>query len=210
MLPEGFIEPTDFQQIGNGAYRARSGSDRNLSVKFYYNEEWDPIEKKHKKVEMLRIWKPGEKSWEYNTYPTLDHKKRFPVEYAAFLKGDSRVIGTPIDSWSYLQIKQLDDLKYLGIESVEQIAAMTEEQVNYLGPEGGELRAQAIFFVAEKEQNSTELRLQKALAERDAKISELEKKLNSVLVGPDGEPISAPKKKAGRPKKEVPQSFEEI
>lgn len=200
--PEGFEEPKLAEQIANGAYLTRTGSDKNLTVKFYYREEWDPISKEMIKKEMVSIHRPGDKSWRYDSYPTLDHKRRFAAEYALFKKGDNKQLGTPIEDWSYLQIRQLDELKYMGVETIEQIASMSEEQTKMLGFEGEELKAQAIAYCFSRQKNNLEAKLQEILSERDEKIKSLEEK---IILLSDNKEIPTEQKqitKRGRPRKD--------
>jgi hypothetical protein len=128
-------------------------------------------------IDFVTIVTPGDSRTVIHRPVTEFDKFRFPFEYAAFKRGEKVAVhGTPIEDWDEISDESIKDLKHHNIHTVEQIANLSDS-VN--GPLRGftVLKQKAkLWLDGHKKTAATE-----ALADRDAKIEELQKKLDSVL-----------------------------
>jgi hypothetical protein len=104
---------------------------------------------------------------------------RFPRLYFAF-KGDldqAGANGTPLASWPIMTKSMIEELKYLRIHTVEQLAGMADAHAGKLGPGYSQLRNQARTFLEVAKGNAPTVQLHAELEKRDSTIAALEKAL---------------------------------
>lgn len=78
--------------------------------------------KKFVDQEFITITIPGDRNTEIHEQVGEFYKWRFPQEYAQFKKGQgAALIGTPLDMWPAMSQSQIEELKYEGIRTVEQV-----------------------------------------------------------------------------------------
>jgi hypothetical protein len=81
-------------------------------------------------VECVRIIIPGDKNT-VNDRPASDgDKRRFAKQYAMFKQGvkeEDQVSGTRLKEWPFLSRGQCEELNYLGIKTVEQLAELRDD-----------------------------------------------------------------------------------
>lgn len=76
-------------------------------------------------IECIKIIVPGDKNSVIDRPATVADKRRFSKQYEMFRAGkseDQQVEGTPLTEWPFLSRAQVEELKYLGIRTVEHIA----------------------------------------------------------------------------------------
>jgi len=124
---------------------------------------------------------------------------------------DMPIDGFPLVDWRGAPEDVKKKAMDLGLNSVEQVADMTEEAMKNIGMGASSMRNKARAFIAEAsdpEKNAAEVESLRAKSEdQQEQISELQKKLNEIagqkVAAAPAEPATeAPKKKPGRPKKE--------
>lgn len=94
--------------------------------------------------------------------------------YEAWKKNEEAPIdGTPLEVWPLVNKQMAKSLKMNGFRSVEDLAQATDADLERIGMMSGVLREKARQYVADKKDIS-------ALAKRDARIEELEKKLEEL------------------------------
>lgn len=84
-------------------------------------------------VEAVRIMVPGDKTNVIDRPATLSDRKRFAKQYAAFREGkkeDEQLSGTRIKDWPFVSRAQIEELHWLGIKTVEQLAALRDDVVS--------------------------------------------------------------------------------
>lgn len=135
------------------------GNDENLYVefemvpvlqKFETDKHGRPI---YKDVAFVHIRFPGDKTKvvrrpvkEVSDLSGPSDMERFPKQWAAFKsQGQVATIGTPLEQWPLLSRSQVAELKALNIFSVDQLAAMPDTGLTWLGSR--ELRQQAQNFL---------------------------------------------------------------
>jgi hypothetical protein len=118
--------------------RANAGDD-SLFVVFYMGvirneartiEEGRPI---FDDVECVRIIIPGDKNNVLDRPANARDKQRFSKQYSMFKAGlseDDQVSGTRLTEWPFLSRGQAEELKHLGIKTVEQLAEVRDDIVS--------------------------------------------------------------------------------
>jgi nucleotidyltransferase/DNA polymerase involved in DNA repair len=139
--------------------------DAALSVRFFLQpvqnnfktgEEGRPI---FDELEYVEIGLPGGR--EVVSRPAKeDDKLRFPQHYAFFKAGESdRIAGLPIQEWPLLSRAQVEELKGVGIRSVEQLAAVSDAQIQQLGGFVQELKYKAVAYLTSAKDSSVVTKL---------------------------------------------------
>jgi hypothetical protein len=165
----------------------RAGSearmDEQLMVKFFLKEREDKAQTletgspKFKEVEYIEIRVPGQRSAQVCRPATYRDKQRFPKHYDMFQKRiEAPEEGTPLGQWPQVSRSQVEELAFLGIKSVESVAAMADVHAHKM--HGGlMLKRRAAEWL--EESNATAL-----IAEKEAlqtRIADLEASMKAMM-----------------------------
>lgn len=170
-------DPDDFS-LNN-----ESHMDAQLYVKFFMKEREDkertlaegrPI---YVDREYIEIRVPGKRDAQACRPATHRDKQRFPRHYEAFKKRvEMPEEGTPLAEWPQISRSQVEELAFMNVKTVEQLANMSDGNIGQF--QGGQIlkhRAREWLDAA----NATKL-----VAENEAllaRVRDLETKLNSFL-----------------------------
>jgi len=205
-----FAEEKVIKQGNN--YHVQYGSDEGLYVEFSIeaiqnqarsDEEGRPIFE-DKEYITIRIAgdnktvrkRPVLTKWEGNTPPDTE---RWPRQYQAFKNQQSQAIdGTPITEWAAITKSDAMSMKALNIHTVEQLAALGENNMQWLGARVMRDKAKAFL-----EQGKSGAVSSKLIAENEQLKADMEALKNQMAALIDAKPELALKRKAGRPAKEV-------
>jgi hypothetical protein len=156
-------------QGGNVIAMASHGSDANLHVEFFVEDEYQTFQSEkegraiYKPVNKVRIAFPGAKSDIIKHVQMRDepnspsHPNRFPRQWAAFQSQQAQVPdGTPLEMCKFIAGHRVKELKAANVHTAEQLASMPDSILQTLGM--GAMR---------------ERDLAKAYISEDAKITEL-------------------------------------
>ena len=183
--------------MNNGRYHG----DENLLVRFYKHprqvtdaskEAGRPI---FKDTDYIEIMQPGNKDSIIKRPATQMDKNRFPEHFRKYEAREDQeaVEGTLLEEWAGISRSQVEELRYLNIRTVEQLAGTAD--VNIQGKMGlGPLKDKAVKYLETSKDGQ--------IADR---FAELEAKYEALLAGAAEE---APKKR-GRPKKVAEDATEE-
>lgn len=177
-----------------------------VEVKWKSAEEGRPI---FEDREFIEIHKPGSKN-HIICRPAKDEDRQIYADtYKAFKAGEEQAAtGTPVTEWPQIRPAQAAMLKHHKVSTVEQLAALSEDQATKMGREGFDLRKKAKAFI-EAANNAGALSermttLEKKLGAKDGEIEEL--KATNAQLHQELEKLKEPKKR-GRPRKQ-PQEAE--
>lgn len=197
-----FTEPQIVQQGSN--YRVQHGTDAGLFVQFYFEAVKDeeatieagrPI---YVDREYIKIIPVGDKMTVVCEPVTDEYRFRWPQQYAAFKAQQHQPQeGTPIDQWPPLTKSQVMTFKAANVHTVEQLANVSDGNLQNLGLGARDLRDKAIAYMKNAEGSSGTLALQQQLNDAMRQIEALKNQLAGF-----GQQSEEPKKR-GRPKKEV-------
>ena len=207
--------------LNNPDFAGPVNPDSRLAVRFYVQafpnnfmseKEGRPI---FQDVDMIQIMVPGDATSIIDTPVREEHKKRWPIQWAHFQNkhgGDPREIGTPLEQWPRLNKSQVEELKALKIYTVENVAGMSDANLQKIGMIAGmqphAFRDHAVRFLrlahddsianeAETRAKALEEANAKLKADTDAQLAEMREQLAALAVQKP-----APKKR-GRPRKVV-------
>jgi hypothetical protein len=129
--------------------------DEKLYVAFSTEAMESPIKTKETgrpvfdDVEMIEIRIPGDDKTIIKNQVSDEYRERFPDEYAAFKSSTTlATTGTPLEHWAALTKSQVASLKFSHIQTVEDVASISDANLTQLGMGGNELRTKAKAFVA--------------------------------------------------------------
>ncbi len=167
------------QAFIGGEQNARYAEDGKLFVTFFKHPREDkaaslkegrPI---YKDDDYVRIMVPGDKdSIVVRPARTLD-KQRFAKQFAAYEAGEKEYLdGMPLKAWPMVSRGQVEELKYFGCHTVEQLADLADIHVQkFMGM--GTLKDKAKAYIQAAKENAPIIQLNAALEERDSEISAL-------------------------------------
>lgn len=199
-----FTEPKITQRGNN--YHVSHGSDDGMYVEFHMM----PIENKARSAEEGRpifedrefvtirivgdnktvVTRPVRTEWDANQPPDTE---RWPRQYQAFKNQQSQVIeGTPVTEWSMITKADAMSLKAINIHTVEMLAALGENNLQWLGAR--KMRDMAKAYLEQAQGNSGMTRL---IEENEMLKKDIEALKNQMAA------FMADKPKRGRPPKEV-------
>lgn len=109
------------------------------------------------------------------------HRQRWPEQYAAFKRGaEMAVEGTPLEQWPVMTRSMVNELKALGLYTVEQCSVMPDTAVQRIGRGGYQLRERAKAYLDEADSLALSERLNREneslnsrVTAQDRQISEL-------------------------------------
>ena len=152
---------------------------KSLPNEFLTQKEGRPI---HYMADFIRIEIPGNSTSIIDTFVNDDHKRRFPMEWAAYLNekteyGDNVPQGTLIRDWPLLTSAQGDELRHFKFYTVEQIANASDQQIMSIGMLAGmapfSLRDKAKAYLANAKDSAFVQAQQDELRLRDQQILDL-------------------------------------
>lgn len=157
--------------------------DEKLRVQFY----WGTLQNAAKSKEagraifddkpFVRIFIPGDKYsvldgpvWEDDENPN-SHTSRFRAKWLAFKAGQGEAeSGTPLKMWPQVTRGQVEELAYLKVKTVEQLANMADGYITNF-PGGFALRSKAQDFLLAAKSNAPMEKLRAELETRDSQLA---------------------------------------
>jgi hypothetical protein len=174
----GYDVDGDFTKSANES-DAPFGGTRGLMVKFFMGTVKDEKASqeagypKHKSVEMIRIIVPGDRDniVEREIFP-ID-QRRFATSYEKWKAGDpEKLDGLPLAAWPSIDASMVEDLKYFKIYTVEQLASVSDGNMQRIGPLH-ELRRKAQSFLAAAKDNSILTKFEADVKQKQSEIDSL-------------------------------------
>lgn len=172
----------------------RTKADAALFVTFFTDavEDAEKSQQEGRKVfrdaEMIRIIVPGDKRNIVVREVRQDDKQRFADRYERWKKNEEEVLtGYPLSQWPAVTKAQLEELKYFGFRTVEDVANCPDSiTTRFVGFQVLKRRAQTFLDV--QAQNAPTEKLQAEVKVRDEQIAgmqnvinELQTKVNELL-----------------------------
>jgi len=125
--------------------------DEKLLVEIYLRSVQHPAKTEEaghpvfEDVPFIKIQVPGDPTTLIDTKLRDHHKRRFARHWAHFqqYQNAAPVIGTPLAEWAVVSRSQADNLRVSGVMTVEQLAELTDAQIQRIGMGGEQLRRKA-------------------------------------------------------------------
>ncbi len=162
---------------------ARYAGDKNLWVQFSMEamvddgasaKEGRPI---FKEVEHIKIMQPGNKE-SIVVRPVTDmDKARFRQQYENWKAGHEELLdGQPLEQWARVSRAQVEELKYFGVRTVEQLAGMADAHAQkFMGI--AKLRSLAREDMQRGKEGAMSSQMLEALQAKDHQIASLQEAL---------------------------------
>lgn len=171
----------DFEQT------RQSEQDEKLLVKFYTKTVKDNTKSAEqgravfKEIEYVDIRIPGARGTGAARPATFKDKQRFPKHYAAFkARVEMPVEGTPLSEWPVITRAHAEELGFMGVKTVEQLAGMADSNASqFMG--GQSFKAKATAWLERAKKDVSLAKLEEELAKRDAQIAALSAKLDGLM-----------------------------
>lgn len=163
-------------------FTRQNAGDDSLFVVFYMGvvkdeaksvEQGRPI---FNDVECVRIIIPGDKNTVNDRPASAQDKGRFSKQYAMFKQGmseEDQVTGTRLSDWPFLGRAQAEELKYLGIKTVEQLAEVRDDIVSRV-PGLTALKQHAQVWLGKTKNAAEAAKTAKTISDQAAQIAALQ------------------------------------
>jgi hypothetical protein len=161
---------------------ARAVADGRLAVEFSLVAlKSDPKSKEAGRPifedrEWIKIYTPGDKDTVIEREVWPSDKERFPRQYLSFKsnpKGD-QIQGMPLADFPAVPPSMVEELRYFGVRTVEQLAAISDGNAQNIGPIL-HLREKAKEFLTRSREQAPLKAMEGELAKRDAQIEALQR-----------------------------------
>lgn len=177
-------------------------ADSRLQVRFYkraVQQEQETLQAGrpiYKEFDFVHICVAGDNLTEIDTYALESHKRRFPIQWAAYQNRvgaeDSQIVGTPVSEWPIVSKSQAEELRAMKFHTVESIANASDQQVQRLGMAAGmspyAFRDKAKAFLnlatnaAETDKREQEIQaLKEELAKKEAEAVKMKQETDAKL-----------------------------
>lgn len=134
-----------------------------------------------REVEYVEIMVPGDKSSIVKRALRDTDKKRFRRQYAAWKEtgNDAALIGMPLAQWPQVTKAQVEELRYFGVHTVEQLAGVSDGNIRNIGPVM-ELRQRARDYVEAAKGNAPLGQLRAELEEKNHQLEALQRQVKEL------------------------------
>ena len=189
MLVNTTASPTDWAAIGDapGLDESRFAEDSKLFVQFFRKPMLQPglSEQEgraiYKEVDFIRIMVPGDKlSIVERPVDSID-SRRFADKYEKWKAGQGNAVeGTPLSSLPKMTPSKVEEYKFFGLHTVEQLADANDNLgQKFFGFHEDKRSAKAFMELAKG--NAPLEKMNQELKERDAKIEELAAQVDALM-----------------------------
>lgn len=165
--------------------------DGQQIVRFYARSVEDPVKSKeagrpiHEQVPYMELRHPGDKLFVLNRPAVLSDIQRFPKQWERFRMGQTDLdSGTPLSLMFPGHPEVVDNLRALGLHTVEHLAAVGDGEVGNIGPGGRKWRDAAKRMIDSSEANAETVKLReenRIMAERVAAMEQQMKDFTAAL-----------------------------
>jgi hypothetical protein len=171
---------------------SRYHGDEVLLVRFYTHPKKNLVKSEQEgrpifeDTDYIEIMQPGNKDSIVRRPASDRDKDRFAEHYRRYQarQSEDHIEGTLLEEWPAISRAQCEELKFLNIRTVEQLAGLSDSNAqNIMGIQGLKSKAKKYLEVAEKEANAE-------------KFAELEAKYQQLLAAQEEKP-----RRRGRPPK---------
>jgi hypothetical protein len=196
-----------------------TNSDAVFAVRFYAKEQEIPFQTAlegrpiFEMRDFVRIEVPGNQLSIIDTLANEDHKRRFPIQWAAYqnTKGGEQIMpGTPLKDWALLNSAQAKELEHYRFYTVEQVANASDHNLQSIGMLAGmspiSFREKARAYLSSAKGSALVMQQADELAQSRAReqatreaMAEMQSQLEALTAKIEGR---EEKRKPGRPRQE--------
>ena len=174
-------DPQDFTPGDN-----RKG-DEHLAIRFFRKAARDDVASaadgvmRFKEVEMIQIMVPGDRDNIVVRPAGEGDIRRFSKQSDVWKSNDTadQMNGRPEPWWGRLTLPQIEEYRYLGVRTVEQLSALADATCLKL-PGSQEQKRKAAAFLEVQKDEAPLRKVQAELEQRDQLIAEMSQRLNAL------------------------------
>lgn len=175
------VETADFDV--QDFVQPRKGDER-LAVRFFTKAKQNAQKSEEagrpifEEVEYVNIMVPGDRNHIITRPVTIQDKARFSQQYEHWRKNANNegVVGTPLEAWGILSLAQVEEFRYFGVRTVEDMAALRDDVCQKM-PGAITLKQRAEAFLVAAREAEPVRRVQVELAKRDEQMKAMENSL---------------------------------
>lgn len=133
-----------------------------------------------------RLRSPEDPKTEWDGVVKDEYKFRFAKAWAAFERGAiNEIVGTPLGKWGHISQSTVLTYQQMGINTVEEVAVVPDDQLAYLGKDGVRIRKAALEFLKPQDRATTDLQKQNVALQTEveslkANLSQLMEQIKNV------------------------------
>src|SRR5262245_36750825 len=170
------------------------GDDR-LSVRFFTKACRDDARSADegrmvfREVEYIQVMVPGDTGNIIIRPAGEGDKRRFVKQYSAWKQfaKEEQLVGTPLEHWGRLTLSQIEEFRYVGVRTVEQLATLNDGAVLKM-PGATDLKRKAAAFLELQKEEAPMRRVQAELEQRDTRIANLEQQIGQLVAAQAQQP----------------------
>jgi hypothetical protein len=165
--------------------RLKDSGDDELWVNFESASHFnDTLTREHGRpvfemMDYVKIIIPGDTTQVIHRPVRDSDKMRWPKQYAAYKIGGEQQKGYPLAEWPYVTRAQVDELAYFKIQTVEQLAHVSDVvSAKFMGL--NQLRDKAKAYLEKMNDAEPNMRLAAEVAKKDEELSALRAQLETM------------------------------
>jgi hypothetical protein len=174
-------DPQDFSPGDN-----RKG-DEHLAVRFFRKAARDDVASaeagvmRFKELDMIQIMVPGDRDNVIVRPAGEGDIRRFSKQYEDWKRNatSEQLNGIPLEMWGKLSLAQIEEYRYIGVRSVEQLSQLADVACMKL-PGALEMKRKAAAFLEVQKDEAPMRKVQAELEQRDQVIAEMAARLNAL------------------------------
>src|SRR5262245_17200254 len=160
-------------------FTKESKGDDRLAVRFFLKPARDDVKSEaegrmvFRDVEYIQIMVPGDRDNIIVRPAGEGDKRRFSKQYQDWKANErsEQVVGTPLELWGKLTLSQVEEFRYIGCRTVEQLAELRDDAMLRM-PGAVDLKRKAQAFLQAQKDEAPMRMLQAELDKRDARDAE--------------------------------------
>ncbi len=133
-------------------------------------------------VECVRVHIPGDKNSVIDRPVEANDRRRFAKQYAAFKEGkkeEEQITGTRLKEWPFMSRAQCEELSFLGIKTVEQLADVRDDVCSRV-PGLTSLKRNAATWLGKSKSAAEAAKITKQLEDQASEIQVLKQALKEM------------------------------
>lgn len=158
---------------------ARQGDER-LAIRFFTKAKQDSEKTQAAgrpifvEVDYIQIMIPGDRNQTIVRPVTPQDMSRFNKQYEHWKahRNNDAIIGTPLEAWNKLSLAQIEEFRYFGVRSIEQMAELRDDVCQKM-PGAVDLKQKAKLFLQIAQNEAPMRKVQVELDKRDNEIETL-------------------------------------
>lgn len=164
--------------------KARAG-DEKLAIRFFRKAKQNGEETAKQgrpifeEIDYIQIVVPGDRTSTIVRPISEQDKVRFEKQYEHWKKTqqEEMVTGTPLEAWGIMSLAQIEEYRYFGVRTIEQMAGLRDDVCQKIMG-GLQLKQKAVNWIAIAKEEAPLKKVQAELDARDTRIASLEAALS--------------------------------